>query len=415
MSRILVVEHSPLFAKMVKHTLSKRIPMPFDFAHSLEETEAYLAEHGQDCFLALLDIKLPDAPNGEVVELVRGHDVPSVVFTGEYSDDLRERMMSLQVMDYVLKDSAASLDHLGDLIERLGRNRSFPILVVDDSSSARSYLCKLLESHRFKVLEAKNGRQAVEMLEQNPDVRLVLTDYHMPEMNGFELVQTLRNRYKRDILSIIGISAQGNNLISARFIKNGANDFLIKPFLEEEFFCRLYQNIESLELFQNLRDMVVRDFLTGLHNRRYLFETGHQLFSSFQRGQISLAAVMLDIDHFKKVNDTYGHDAGDEVLKAISQLLKEHVRETDVVARMGGEEFCMLMVNLDRKAVSDVLERLRASIEKTQVEVGEQTLQVTVSIGCSSKKVDSLDSLVSMADRALYHAKKSGRNRVVTG
>ena len=136
--------------------------------------------------------------------------------------------------------------------------------------------------------------------------------------------------------------------MSARFIKVGANDFITKPFQPEEFYCRVTQNIDLIEKTQALVDAATKDFLTGLYNRRFFFEKGVGKLERARRERKSVALAMLDIDHFKSVNDTYGHDVGDEVLQVVSKTLQDSARADDLVARLGGEEFCVLMEDINR-------------------------------------------------------------------
>jgi diguanylate cyclase (GGDEF)-like protein len=412
--RILIVEDTKVFATILQRELENNLGLSTVVAVSLEETKQVLEREGVESFdLALLDLNLPDAQGGEIVDFALQKGLPSIVFTGEFSDELREQMIAKRVIDYVYKESAASVAYVGKLVLRILKNRSIRVLVVDDSRTARSYIVRLLANHQYQTLEAENGEEALEMLKQHPDVCLVITDYHMPGMDGYELVRRIRQDYAMARLAIIGVSSHGNNMISARFIKNGANDFITKPLLEEEFYCRVTQNIELLETIQALAEASVRDFLTGLHNRRYFYESAQKYFASAQRGQIKIAMAMVDIDHFKKFNDAYGHEAGDEVLRNVGEVLRNSFRETDVVARLGGEEFCVLLVNMAWESAKLFFERLRVTIASREVHFKGQKLRFTASIGACSYIEESLPAMINAADELLYKAKASGRNRVV--
>ncbi|OGQ98277.1 MAG: diguanylate cyclase response regulator [Deltaproteobacteria bacterium RIFOXYD12_FULL_57_12] len=412
MERILIVEDSKFFGSM----LMKRIEVESDFevrwAQSYAEAEAFLNEQSAGFFLGLLDLNLPDAPMGEIVDLVLGRGIPAVVFTGDLTDEARDNIWSKNVVDYVLKEDAQSIDYILALIARIRRNKSVKVMVVDDSRLSRKIICDLLREHQYRILEAEDGVQAVKILEQHPDISLVLTDYNMPNMDGFELTRTIRAKFRQDELPIIGLSGQGSNFLSAQFIKNGANDFINKPFLNEEFYCRVNQSIEMVENINKIKDMSNKDYLTGLYNRRFFFEVGYKMFARSKRSSGSTTVALIDIDFFKKVNDTYGHDVGDKVLVALAGFLKDRFRETDVVSRFGGEEFCLLLADMGEEYVPDIFEDLLAKIAALETKAGDRIIRFTVSIGVCTRLGVTLEAMIKEADLLLYKAKSGGRNRV---
>ena len=289
------------------------------------------------------------------------------------------------------------------------------ILVVDDSPLFRKTISDLLQNHNYTVLAAGNGKEALEVINEHPDIKMVITDFNMPEMDGFALTQKIRERYSSDELIIIGISSERDTYMPARFLKYGANDFIVKQsFLTEEFYCRVTQHLDSLERLQAVKEASMKDFLTGLYNRRYFFDFGQKLFASAKRDNLTLACAMIDIDFFKKVNDTYGHKAGDLVLQHVASTLKSRMRGTDIIARLGGEEFCILAVNLKENDAKKVFEELRQTIEKSSIQIDEdQTINVTISTGVVTELTDNLEDMVNRADALLYEAKNSGRNKVI--
>ena len=342
MQKLLVVEDSTVFRAIVEQQIGQQLGIEVVLAATMAEGLAAVEGRTDEFFLALLDLTLPDAPDGEIVDAMLERGLPVVVFTSRYDEDLRESLLAKNVIDYVPKDSPASLKYLVSMVRRLQRNRETTALVVDDSVTARQLARHWLELHRFDVREADSGQAALAALRAEPDIRLVITDYNMPGMDGFELIQQLRRRFDRDELAIIGVSAGGDAPLSAKFIKYGANDFLNKPYLREEFFCRISQNMEMLDNIRALRDAAAKDYLTGLPNRRQFFEVAGALHAAARRDGARAFAAMIDVDHFKQVNDTHGHDAGDAVLREIGRLLPALLmRESDIVARLGGEEFAV--------------------------------------------------------------------------
>lgn len=410
--KILVVEDSRFFNNLVSTAVQGRIGADVVRAMSLAEAKEAVTGRADEFGLALVDLVLPDAGDGEAVDWLAEQNVPSIIFTGVFSADLRERLLVQNVIDYVVKDTPSSLDYLLDLVERLHRNRAVKVMIVDDSRLARRQAANLLRSYQFQVFEAESGARALRLLEEHPDIRLIVTDQHMPEMSGVEMVKRMRATHAQDRLAIIGLSSGGNSLLSAQFIKFGANDYLNKPFLPEEFFCRVMQNVRVLEMVDRLTDLATKDALTGIHNRRFLFEAGKTVFANAKREHLSLAVAMIDIDFFKKINDSFGHDGGDMVLKHVARLLRANCRQSDIVARMGGEEFTILAFNMDAAAVDGFFEQLRANIESETIIRAAKKIPVTVSIGVCHGLGDSMDGMLKLADDMLYRAKQNGRNRV---
>jgi diguanylate cyclase (GGDEF)-like protein len=413
MSDILVIDNSKIFGEVVAKRIQAELGLTVHSVQSYADAKKIVNNEDVEIFMALVGLYLQDAHSGAVVDLMLAKRIPTIVFTGKFSDELRDEFLSKKVVDYVLKEDIHSLDYVVSLIRRIKRNKSIKILIVDDSYSVREHIGELLKVHQYIVFKAADGNEADEILVENPDIRLVITDYNMPDMDGFKLTKNIRQNFSKEEMAIIGLSGQGSNKLSARFIKNGANDFMTKPFLTEEFYCRITQNIEMLEYIEASKEASNKDYLTGLYNRRYLFEVGKKLHANSKRKHITLAVAMVDIDHFKNVNDTYGHDAGDLVIKKISAVLQERFREADLVARFGGEEFCILTTNMNQEYILCIFDDLREAIEKTPINIGYKTLRVNVSIGVCAKLMDTLEMMIKLADTMLYEAKEGGRNRVI--
>ena len=414
--KILIVEDSQFFLNVISRRIESEIKAETLLAASLSQAMKQIEEHEEEISLCCIDLMLPDAPNGEIVDLVVEKKLPCIVFTGVYSDEIREEILSRKVIDYVTKDSPDSLDYLVGLIRRLTRNANTVAMVVDDSRSARQYVRDLLSLYRFNTIEACDGADALEKLEANPEIRLIITDYYMPKMDGFELIKRARKHRTRSDLAIIGLSSGGSGPMSARFIKYGANDFLNKPFLREEFFCRVSQNMDNIDLIRDLAIRASVDPLTGLSNRGVLFDMAPPLVAQARRSGQRSAVAVIDVDFFKKVNDTYGHDAGDKVLTGIAKILRTSFRrESDIVARLGGEEFCVVVPEAQADCVADQFDQLRADIAAARFDVGHgKSIGVTASIGVTSSQSSKFEDMLAVADHLLYDAKALGRDRVIT-
>ncbi len=410
--RLLVVDDSVSIGRLVQTTIGSRTRAPIDHALSLADCRRLLEERLGAYPVAVVDLNLPDAPDGEAVDLVLSHGVATVVLTGATDQALHDRISAKPIVDYVIKQNPGSIETVQRDVRRILRNRSRKVLLVDAGAAFRGSLRKLMDTQRLQVLEAADGPSALETLERNPEAALVVTDYDLPGMDGIALTAALRARFPAAIMSIIGMSGTDDTFLGVRFLKAGASDIVRKPFLVEEFLGRINNCLDQMDSIRMIQEQANRDYLTRLYNRRYLFEAGSLLFNSARRGHIRLTAAIIDIDHFKRVNDSFGHNKGDQAIIAVASLLAGEFRGTDIVARVGGEEFCVLATNAD--APEELFERLRRRIAALDIALGEdETIRLTVSIGVCGAAADSLEGLINAADRALYEAKQKGRNRVV--
>ena len=406
MQRVLVVEDSKVVQQVLRHLTAQYLDVAVDFAWSLNECQDYIEKHKYS--LALVDLTLPDAPNGEVAKFTLSHAIPTVVLTSKIDEYKRQQMLELGVIDYVIKDNRDSYHYAIKLVAQLLRNQGCKALVADDSVLSRSLMKQMLEKQLFDVTDAQDGQQALEIIKSNPNIKLLMTDYAMPLMDGFELVKAVRNFRGRDDLAIIGLSGAGKHGLSARFIKYGANDFLTKPFMNEEFHCRVMQTMEQLSLIADIKESAYRDYLTGIYNRRYFYQYAEQLLKKQQQNTLAL----LDIDFFKNINDTLGHEAGDQALKQVATLIKTTFSKF-TVARVGGEEFAIILDDIDTARGREYLEGFRKKLAKHEFLIDEKPFSITISIGIADFQNTDLTQAMRIADAALYEAKNNGRNCVV--
>ncbi len=418
MNRFLLVEDSPLVAKIMRHLIKNEEQLVFDHALSfaqardiLETTDKDNKPPAQRYLAAVVDLNLPDAPNGEIVDYALDHGLPTIVLTGSFDEHTQDQMLSKPIVDYVVKESRFSYEYVIRLIHRLDRNKQIKVLVADDSATSRQYIRRMLATHLYQVMEAENGQQALELIHQNNDIRLLITDYNMPVMNGFDLVKQIRKEVDKNSLIIVGLSAHGSGSLSAKFIKNGANDFLAKPFSHEEFHCRILQNIETMEQVEQIRYAANHDYLTDLPNRRYFYERATETLETARQKNVPVSVALFDVDNFKKINDSRGHEVGDTALRQLADLIRQSF-DRFVYARTGGEEFCVMICGLEQNKVVILLENFRALVEDYIIMLAADTLTLTVSIGIASGNHYSLDDLMNEADRQLYEAKLGGRNQV---
>ena len=290
------------------------------------------------------------------------------------------------------------------------------ILAVDDEYANLFLLENLLVG--FRVITASSGREMWETLESDlPD--LILLDVMMPERDGVSLAQELSSNERFEHIPIIFVTAKDSGEDVARGLAAGGVDYVRKPIDEVELRARITVALRRAHIEAKLRLHSSRDALTGLHNRRHFIEVAPEKVAHHRRHGKGLSLSLVDLDHFKNINDTYGHTAGDQVLKAFAEILEANVRPYDTVARFGGEEFVLLSVECDKGRALRVLERIRAAVEATTFEHEGNEIHLTFSAGVADvsdvgSDLSDISLLVEIADRRLYEAKSAGRDRIVS-
>ncbi len=412
MKTILIIEDNISYAHVLTTILTAKLKVRPLHAMDYKSAQKILKEQSGEISIALIDFYLPDSDKGETIDLVNEYNIPAIVMTASLSENTLELIQSKKVFDYVIKEGPHSTDYLIAAVDRMFKNRNTKILVIDDSLTTQSHIRNLLEIHQYIVLDARNGKDALNILNSDSGIKVVLLDYNLPDTNGLALMRQIRASYPMNKLAIIGISGEENPNLSIKFLKEGANDFLTKPFLSEQLYCRITLNITILEQFNSLYDMSITDHLTKIYNRRYFFELAPKMFKNNLRQGAPFTVAMIDIDHFKIVNDTYGHMAGDTVLKSIAAVLKKSFRESDVIARYGGEEFSVFANNMKNEDAFRIFDNFRKKIENMKYKISDSDFNVTVSIGLCTEAMESLEDMIRSADNNLYTSKKTGRNKV---
>ena len=286
------------------------------------------------------------------------------------------------------------------------------VLVVEDSQTNLDILMRLLGD--YDVMAALDGPTALEILERElPDV--ILLDIVMPGMDGYEVCKRIKQRPDWQGIPILFITGKTDEPSIVHAFDVGGSDYVAKPFRSKELLARVRIQVEYRRAMDTLRTMAVTDALTGLPNRRAFFADGLPLFNEARALGHPLAAMMLDIDHFKRINDRYGHACGDEVLRRVGGVLRDLVSARELCARVGGEEFALLVPEPETGLALALAERLRNRIESLVVEtLGGEPIATTASIGLAwiGPETQTLDDLMAQADDQLYRAKRAGRNQV---
>lgn len=420
MKKILLIDDSQMILDALESEIMKCVVGKCinDFeilkAKSFTEASKIIRKEQNEIYAAVVDLNLPDCKSGQAVLLTSSHRIPTIVLTTITDETVKALLLKKDVLDYTKKDSFNSIKYVANFIKKIIRNYETTALVVDDSLVFRNAFKVDLEKLRINVLEAEDGKEALEIM-NNPEnnISLILTDYNMPNMDGIELTKALREKYEKDTLSIIALSASEDANILSDFIKEGANDFLAKPHKFEELNVRVNANLDLLDLFKQTKDLANKDFLTGSYNRRYFFEASEAILNKNQRKDTPVVVATLDIDFFKKVNDTYGHDVGDIAIKEIAVILDKTLRVSDLVARFGGEEYCIILEDISLEDTKALFEKIRLNFEENEMVTDKIVLKYTVSLGVAYGKSDDINALLKVSDDALYEAKDTGRNKVV--
>jgi len=287
---------------------------------------------------------------------------------------------------------------------------SASILLIDDDLSILIYLKEQFEQQGWHVFVASNREKAITAFyELKPDC--LILDVYMQEEDGFELLSYFNEQARQRFIPTIMISADNSRETRIKAFQMGADDFLAKPLDMEECLVKIERHLERRKLFT---EYLLVDELTGAYNRKYLTEVYKQQQTNYIRNKEAYCIAMIDLDHFKKVNDTYGHLMGDEVLQRFVKHVKSNIRTTDQLFRYGGEEFVLHLPRTNAEEAQTTLNRILSSFGKESFHINNQTFFVTFSAGIVEVSSEStLENILNQADRALYTAKEKGRNQVV--
>ena len=301
------------------------------------------------------------------------------------------------------------------------------ILIVEDNRPQAEAAMKLLRGEGYEVEWAADGKSAIK-LAASGRYDLVMLDVVLPDMQGTQICQWLKSNAPTRRIPVIMVTAKDSIEDMVTSLDSGADDYLHKPYVDVELKARIKAHLRTKalqddltdsnakleELLDEVRRLAITDPLTGLYNRRHFTSMLEKEFSRVRRYKTELGCMIIDVDFFKKINDTLGHHAGDTVLSELAGILSEGLRKADIICRWGGEEFVVLLPQTGQDKVMEVAERLRHTVEEYRF-LKHPDLKVTVSIGVStwpSEGMDSPDTIINTADEALYKAKNAGRNRI---
>jgi diguanylate cyclase (GGDEF)-like protein len=297
------------------------------------------------------------------------------------------------------------------------------VLIIDDSDTIRERIIKALESFDLfaRYYEAEDGLEGFKKLLSSP-VDIILCDLEMPRIDGFKFLSMLKSRPDLQDVPVIILTGMDDRELKIKGLEQGASDYITKPFDPEELVARVKVHLKIKHLQDDLKrsnelllELSNTDHLTGLFNRRYLMETLDKELQRCERKGGNLSLIILDIDHFKAVNDTYGHLQGDVVLQKVALSMQKELRSYDIAARYGGEEFVAVLPDAVHTEAIFVADRIRQAIQAIKFNGTLAPLSITVSLGVSTfpaRDCTTMDEFIKLADDALYRAKAKGRNRV---
>jgi len=297
------------------------------------------------------------------------------------------------------------------------------LLIAEDDLTSRTILTAVVHKWGYEPIAVEDGAAALQVMQADDPPRLLLIDWEMPVINGLALCKHIREQESSDPPYIILLTSRSSTDDIVAGLEGGASDYICKPFQNAELNARLQVGNRMLDLQQELNNakeamafQANHDALTGLFNRRAIMEAMERELERTKRNTQPLYIGMCDIDHFKTVNDTYGHLAGDAILQEVARRFNAALRPYDLVGRYGGEEF-LILLNSDESHVQELFERIRKTIEAEAFVYEQESLQVTISCGVTQfsppKDKRNATELLATADTALYEAKKSGRNKTI--
>ncbi len=534
MNKILIVDNSDIIRNVLKDLFKEKNNFLIFEAKNFKEIQELTSEHS--FFACISKIELADSLKAEHFHLFLQKQIPTIILTTKNDAEITSLTSMPNIINYVQKDSLHGLELAYDIVELMAFLEEQEVLVVDDSMVVLAQIEAILNSLLLKVHLAKNGKEALDILNDNPHIALMITDYNMSEMVGLELISTVKKKKEFSSLPILVMTSYNDSSLKIKLYNKGASDFLVKPILPEELKSKivsLFSNIKQINeikqfykifddnvissttdengvitnvskafcevagyskeeligkphniirhpdmpssvfkqmwetiqegkqwsgevknikkdgsfywvnvviepifnktskikgytsIRQDITDkkiiyqLSITDSLTSLYNRRHFNEIANQMLTDTVRNNEFLSLIILDIDNFKKYNDTYGHLAGDEVLVEISKCLKNSFKRiTDMIFRLGGEEFGVLFFVKNKEDIEELVNKARIDIHNLQIEHSKNSDGVvTVSMGVSvidlKKKNYKLDEIYIKTDEALYEAKNSGRNKTI--
>ncbi len=282
------------------------------------------------------------------------------------------------------------------------------ILIAEDDPISRRLLESQLIRWNYEVVITSDGKAALETLQSEDPPSIAILDWMMPEMDGVKVCQEIRKQEKEHYTYVLLLTARGRKEDLIEGLEAGADDYVIKPFNAHELDMRIKAGKRIIELEKKLRILTIKDDLTNLYNRRGLIELSKQQMKIAKRQKIPVSLLFADIDNFKKINDTFGHKEGDSILIETARILNETYRETDIITRIGGDEFAVLLIGASEKDVDVIKNRLQENIDESNKKNNKHKLSLSIGIATSHPElINDIEHLLTQADKLMYEQKNS--------
>lgn len=411
--RVLVAEQEQAVRDMLVQQVFESLGVHADAVNTSSAVRKLLGAQDSDYVLAIVDTRLPDAPDGEVLETLSEYQIPTIAISSNVTEPVAEKLLDRHIIDCVLRRSDEDLEIIADIVKRTLLNSERKIIFLGHNDFNRKSIREMLDIHRYTVIDVRSEVDVRRQLENHRDVTLVLIDDSATQDDELGLINSLRQQYRREDLGVITVCEEADSGRTARMLKAGANDVLTRPVQTSEFYYRIRQCVESVERVREIKFSNIRDTLTGVYNRDYLFDVGEKMYASAQRGDISLTMAMLQIDNFDQLTIEHGIEVSNQILKTIAPLLQSELRKNDVVARYNAGTFVALASNVGDHNAIMVLERIRQLIAKTPIYCGASVLNITGSIGATTYPDETFVAMIGNAQKSLAQAIKEGQNSVV--
>ncbi len=419
MYTILHLETSHLYQKLIGDIC---LDLGIRYIHCASAEEAFEIMDNEQVSLILTAMEIKEGSSKDfIIRVNESHhlSIPIIVITGNDSFEDRKRMYELGIVDYIIKKSSQDeiREHLKSYLNKpytseVSLNNIF-FAVVDDSSLDRKIIERIFTMHKVKNVEYYES--ADEMFQEDKKYDVYLIDLVLKNQSGQQVIKQLREKGSESV--IIAISGIDSTKTISQVLNIGANDYITKPFSNDLFMARVRTTVRSYQLLnevkkktEQLEKMALTDGLTGLSNHKHIFDLLEVEIDKVARYGNELSIIMLDLDKFKKMNDTYGHQFGDIILRKVSDIIKESIRTVDYAGRYGGEEFMIILPQTGLETARMVAERIRQRVSK--IKANKPDFSCTTSGGVAQYNQEPINEFVKRADNLLYFAKENGRNNI---
>lgn len=418
MYTILHLETSQLYTRLIGDICQD---LGIQYLHCSSAEEAFTILEKEKITLILTAMELKEGKSEDFIRQVNESKhlaIPIIVITGNDSFEERKRMYELGIVDYIIKKS--SKDEINEHLKSYAMSpysevplEHVTFAVCDDSSMDRKLIDRIFRMNN--ILNVEYFETAEEMLATNKVYDVYLLDLVLKHLSGHQLIKQLRESGSQSV--IIAISGIDSSKTITQVLNTGANDYITKPFSNDLFMARIRTNVRSYQLLQEVQEktiqlekMALTDGLTGLSNHKHIFTILDTEIDRVARYGHELSILMMDLDKFKAMNDAYGHQFGDVILKKVSEIIKDSIRSVDYAGRYGGEEFLVILPQTDRDTAWHIADRIR--IRVSRIRSTHEDITVTISGGVAQYRNETANNFVKRADKLLYLAKESGRNNI---